>query len=117
MNDLLAKLIVCHLVGDFILQNDSMQEKSRDSFTCFIHCGMYTMPFMYVMGNTWHMPLLVLLIAVQHYFQDRYGLHLKWMKLYGQTPPEKWPVGPLCVDQSFHIGFICLAYSVVSRWM
>ena len=45
-------------------------------------------------------------ILAQHWAQDRFALHLKWMAAYKQTPPDKWPVGPLCMDQSWHLAFI-----------
>lgn len=52
--------------------------------------------------------MALILIGVQHYAQDRYALHLRWMKFYGQTPPDKWPVGPLCIDQAMHIVWIAI---------
>jgi hypothetical protein len=110
MNDLLPQLICAHLVGDFVLQNNDMaKNKASCSTWCAAHVAIYSIPFVIVcMTNKVPpvMPWLLLAILIQHYFQDRYALHLKWMKLYGQTPPDKWPTGPLCVDQAFHIGFI-----------
>lgn len=109
MNDLLPQLICAHLIGDFILQNERMAKfKAQDSAVCIFHVTIYALPFLIV---RWigcpDAPLWIFYaILIQHYFQDRYQLHLKWMTLYPQTPPDKWPTGPLCVDQAFHIGFI-----------
>ena len=108
MNNLLAYLIVAHLVGDFLLQDDDMQSKSRCSFTCSVHVGFYAIPFFFLWLNdaiTWWQ---VALILAQHWAQDRFGLHLKWMKFWGHTPPDRWPCGPLCIDQTMHLAWIAL---------
>jgi hypothetical protein len=104
---LLPVLIVAHLVGDFILQDDSMARlKSSSHWVCYRHIGFYSLPFA-VLLLSGLLPLWAFLaIMAQHYVQDRYALHLRWMKFYGQTPPERWPVGPLCVDQAMHLAWI-----------
>lgn len=101
---MLAYLIIAHLVGDFLLQNDYMQAKSRNSYICTLHVACYSVPFWGIGLPWWAYPA----IMIQHWLQDRFALHLKWMKLYKQTPPDKWTVGPLCMDQSFHLAFIAL---------
>lgn len=101
-------LIICHLVGDFVLQNHWMQQKSKNSVVCFIHVLFYSIPF----WIAWHFHAItagqLLLIQIEHFCQDRWALHLKWMKFFGQTTPDLWPVGPLCMDQTFHLAFIAL---------
>lgn len=107
----LALLFAAHLIGDFLLQNNWMQAKSKSSFVCTIHVIVYSLPFWPIL---WHVPIFPsCLIFVEHWLQDRFALHLKWMKFYRQTPPDKWPVGPLCVDQSFHLAFIAAIYVLV----
>jgi len=109
----LAILFACHLVGDFLLQNDWMQRKSKSSFVCTVHVAFYAVPFALFWwfndgyGTNWYrwarLPeLVVLLILCEHWLQDRFALHLRWMKIFGQTTPDKWPVGPLCIDQALH---------------
>lgn len=100
-------MIVAHVAGDFLLQNHWMQQKSKSSFVCSVHVLAYSLPF--VALTFWGLPLwAVAVILGQHWLQDRFGLHLYWMRLYGQTTPDKWPVGPLCMDQSMHLLFIGL---------
>lgn len=103
---MLAQLVCAHLVGDFLLQNDWMQRKSKSSLVCTIHVIWYSIPFwpLEIWGDL--PPLALGAILVQHWLQDRYSLHMKWMVAYGQTTPDKWPVGPLCIDQAWHIGFL-----------
>lgn len=104
----LAYLFVCHLIGDFLLQNDWMQAKSKNSVVCSVHVAAYSIPFWFMLWQG-HLPLwAVLLILTEHWLQDRFGLHLKWMKAYRQSSPDKWPVGPLCIDQAFHIASIAI---------
>lgn len=107
---MIALLIVCHLIGDFLLQNHWMQRKSQSPYVCTVHVCLYSWPFMILGIVHPHIipPWALGLILIQHWLQDRFALHLKWMKLYGQTPPEQWPMGPLLVDQAMHIAFLGL---------
>lgn len=105
---MLTQLICAHLVGDFLLQNHWMQQKSKSSFVCSVHVLCYSLPFLmlFIFAS---IPIWALAaIFTQHWLQDRFALHTKWMAIYGQTMPDKWPVGPLCMDQAWHIGFIWL---------
>jgi hypothetical protein len=105
---MISAIIICHLIGDFLFQNHWMQRKAKSSVVCSVHVLAYSMPFWFLATfggvGVWQ----VVLILVQHWLQDRFALHLRWMRLYQQTPPEIWPVGPLCVDQAWHIASIGL---------
>jgi hypothetical protein len=105
---MIGLLIAAHLFGDFPLQNHWMQAKSRSSFVCTVHVAAYMTGFIALacLGilPVWALPL----IAAQHWLQDRFALHTRWMKIYRQTPPDLWPVGPLCMDQAWHIAFLGL---------
>ena len=105
---MIALLIAAHAFGDFPLQNHWMQTKSKNSWVCTVHVAAYSLPFLALV--LWAgLPLWAFAaIITQHGLQDRFALHLKWMKLYRQTPPDMWPVGPLCMDQAWHIAFLGL---------
>ena len=106
---LLPYFLAAHLVGDFVLQNNWMSSRKAASHeVCSCHVGAYLLPFLGLVLFAGAPLWAVLLIGAQHYAQDRWALHLRWMKWYGQTPPDKWPVGPLCVDQSFHIAWMAV---------
>lgn len=114
MSMILPYLMIAHLVGDFLLQNHWMQAKSRSSWVCSVHVAAYSIPFWLcvLLGG---LPVWALVaILVEHWLQDRFVLHLGWMKAYKQSPPELWPVGPLCIDQSMHLAFIALV-SMIAR--
>lgn len=99
---LLPLLFIAHLAGDFLLQNHWMQRKSASSFVCTVHVLAYSLPFIALISlglSAWVLGL----ILCEHWLQDRFALHVKWMGLYRQTTPDKWPVGPLCVDQAWHL--------------
>lgn len=104
---MLPYFIAAHLAGDFLLQNNWMaSNKARSHVACAAHVATYLLPFIALValiGAPW---LSILLVGAQHYAQDRYALHLRWMTVYGQTPPDKWPVGPMCVDQAMHIAWM-----------
>jgi hypothetical protein len=113
VSDLLPYLMAAHVVGDFCLQNDWMSSRKASlHHVCLIHVAAYSLPFLLLIPRGLEL-LPLLAILGQHYAQDRYGLHLRWMRFYGQTPPERWSVGPLCVDQAMHIGWIALVCGVL----
>lgn len=106
-------LLVCHVIGDFLLQNDWMQEKSRNSFVCLVHVLCYLIPFT-AFTLAGGMPWAGLAaIGAMHYLQDRYALHLFWMALYKQTMPDKWPLGPFVMDQAWHIAQLAFVARMV----
>ena len=110
-------MIIAHLIGDFLLQNDWMQRKSKSSMVCTVHVLTYTIPFA-LLGIWGTLPwVAVAAISIQHWIQDRFALHIKWMGFYSQTTPERWPVGPLCIDQSFHLAWIAIVILTINGGM
>jgi len=101
-------LIAAHAFGDFPLQNHWMQRKASNSFVCTVHVAAYSLPFLalvFTLGLPWW---AFWAIVIQHWLQDRCALHIQWMRWYGQTKQEQWPIGPLCMDQAWHISFLGL---------
>lgn len=113
--NILSLLIGAHITGDFLLQNHWMQAKSKSSFVCSVHVFCYAIPFLELAVLGLISLTLVAVILCQHWLQDRFSLHLKWMKTFRQSPPDKWPSGPLCIDQAFHIGFLWLLCLIVQQ--
>ena len=102
---MLSLLIIAHLIGDLLLQNDWMQAKSRSHLHCLAHVALYATPFALLIAlglPVWAFAVIV----VQHYAQDRWALHLRWSRLIGHTPPDRWPIGPFVVDQAWHLAVI-----------
>ncbi len=106
-------LLAAHAFGDFPLQNHWMQTKSTSSWVCTVHVMAYSLPFLLLVLLA-GLPLWAFVaIITQHWLQDRFALHLKWMRFYGQTPPDKWPTGPLFMDQAWHVAFLGLIASLL----
>ncbi|MCK5542350.1 MAG: DUF3307 domain-containing protein [Desulfobacterales bacterium] len=60
--------IYAHLIGDYLFQNDWMAEnKKKNSVICLVHVFAYMTPFIFTQLNE----IQLLLIAGQHYAQDR----------------------------------------------
>jgi hypothetical protein len=103
---MLGYLIAAHAFGDFPLQNHWMQRKNSSSFVCTVHVAVYALPFLLLVWKVGLPWWALAAILVQHWLQDRFALHIRWMGFFGQTTPDMWPMGPLCMDQAWHISFL-----------
>lgn len=55
----LILLIMCHLVGDYILQSNFIAStKGKNWYHLFVHCVLYTVPFLIVFGWTWQLLII-----------------------------------------------------------
>lgn len=95
----ILRIIVAHMVGEYLLQNDWMQAKTSSWKVAGVHGLLYALAWI-VFTDVATMPII--LIAAVHATQDRYALHLKWMKLIKSSPSDKWPNGPWLHDQAWH---------------
>lgn len=74
-----ADQILCHLVGDYILQSDwQANEKTKRFLPAAIHAFTYSIPFALFNPSV----LAWLVILVSHFFIDRYRLarYVVWAK-------------------------------------
>ena len=61
--------LLVHLFGDYILQSDWMaMNKTKRTMPCFIHCVLYTLPFLFITQEL--LPLF--LIFLFHFLEDRW---------------------------------------------
>lgn len=50
----LVKLVICHLIGDYVLQTDFIAKtKGTNWYHLFVHCALYIVPFIIVFGLSW----------------------------------------------------------------
>ena len=93
--------IYAHLIGDYLLQNNWMAlNKKKNSWICLVHILTYMIPFLFTSIS----PLGLLLIAVQHYIQDRTYMIAWFCRVTGKFQPEIsnfW--GHVIVDNVVHI--------------
>ena len=98
--------IYAHLIGDFLLQNDWMAaNKKKDNFVCLVHIVTYMVPFLFTDFNL----IQLLLIAVQHYIQDRTNFvawFCKLTKKFQGKPIQS--LGYIIVDNIFHILWVAM---------
>jgi hypothetical protein len=85
-------LILCHLIGDYVLQSHKMAIRKTSSWRwACIHAAVYSLPFaalMVYLGGSVALPLLV--IGVTHAVIDRLGLAARWCRWYGVGHPGLW---------------------------
>jgi hypothetical protein len=78
--DALALQLVCHAVGDYVLQNHWMAINKTQAWPpALVHALFYTVPFAVVFGLV---PALAV-IGVTHAIIDRYRLANLWVKFWG----------------------------------
>lgn len=76
MIEILLKIIMCHLIGDYVLQSDFIaQTKGSNRYHLVVHCFLYIVPFYIVFGFDWK--LIVILIT--HIVID--PLKARWNKI------------------------------------
>lgn len=104
--------IFAHLIGDYIIQNDWMANRKKESSTiCLIHVLTYMIPFLFCGLSSWQFYL----IAVQHFAQDRTHFIRRFFDATGKRSFARSPMAPwslIVVDNIFHILFIALVVHV-----
>lgn len=100
-------LLVGHLVGDWLLQNDWMVRLKQNGLwnrAIFVHCLIYTLVLVLVhLGASSPpiaLPLFVSVVFFSHWIIDAAGLAPRWMRLFGQTDVSFMRIA---VDQVMHI--------------
>lgn len=99
------ELLIGHLVGDYILQNDWMAlNKKKSSLPCLVHCALYTLSV--AAFSLFALPLwAIAVIFVTHFIQDRTTIIGWWMNLVGQASFAKnlGPWSSIVVDNVWHL--------------
>ena len=67
MLEIIFKIIICHMLGDYVLQSDFIaQTKGNNWYHLFVHCILYILPFYLFFGFN----LDLLSIFAAHFFID-----------------------------------------------
>ncbi len=119
MDDLFARLILGHCLGDYIFQNDKMALRKNvkgGNLWCTIHAFIYSVSVCLFLWTT--NPLIFGLVFLSHWPIDRWSLGLRWIEWYKsvswrqvyQKKDEHWPVrlafgAPIyiIVDNTMHL--------------
>jgi biotin transporter BioY len=105
-----AWLLVAHLVGDWMLQNDWMARHKQDRLfnaAIALHCIMYTLV---TLGSLWLLTLknltqpayflFTLLIFLSHWVIDATALARHWARFFKQSDQR---FVHIMVDQTMHV--------------
>jgi len=129
MDDLFARLVLGHVLGDYLFQNSKMAiTKSQKGFPghlwCTIHCLIYSTCICLFLWKA--SPLIFVIAFLSHWPIDRTSFALKWMAFYGQTnwkkvyeeKKEHWEANLafgalvyIIIDNSMHIIIMWLVFS------
>lgn len=78
--ELLFKLILSHLIGDYVLQIDFIAKtKGNNIYHLLVHCILYAVPFYLWFGFTWHLIPLIIIHFVVDLLKARYKLVPYWL--------------------------------------
>jgi hypothetical protein len=103
-------LLVGHLVGDFLLQTDTMASFKVQSWPWMLrHVGLYMVVMTILVGAyalshsvpLWLVVVSLLWIALTHIGLDRRNFTQGWMRLVGISTDHPWL--PIVADQVFHL--------------
>ena len=100
-------LILGHLIGDYIVQNDWMAaNKTSRSWPCTVHCLLYTLAC--AATCFWFLPWWAYpVIFAAHWPVDRFRLAGRWMRnVSGQHAFATGPMSPwsiVVVDNTLHL--------------
>jgi len=73
MIELFIKLVLCHLVGDYVLQSNFLaQTKGKNWYHLFVHCALYCVPFYIVFGLTWQLAVIFIAHIIIDPLKARY---------------------------------------------
>ncbi len=115
----LSGMIIGHLVGDYLLQNDWMaKNKTSSTLVCLIHAGLWTEAVRLLEWDHWYLlqggPVSFWLL-VSHFLIDRYRLAWRSMAYTGQLAFRDGPLSPwsiIVVDNTWHLVTIWIAWAV-----
>lgn len=97
--------LLCHLVGDYCLQNQWMaSNKVKRSWPCLVHCLLYTLPFL-LLTQDW---ADLAIIFSTHFLIDRFRLASYWVHWYGIGKGDNVPAFlsvwlTIIVDNTAHL--------------
>lgn len=107
---MLAQMIVGHMIGDYLLQNDWMAlNKKRSSFHCAVHCLLWTAAVLACCGsaNLW----LAAWLFLTHFAIDRTQFVPWYMGVVGQAGfrDRMAPWSGIAVDNTWHLLTLIIA--------
>ena len=74
MLETIYKLIICHLIGDYVLQSDFIAKtKGENWYHLLVHCILYSVPFYFAFGFSWQLIFVIAMHMVIDPLKARYN--------------------------------------------
>ena len=128
MFDLGFSMILGHLLGDYVFQNDAMAQNKakkglKGSLYCLLHCIEYSLVVTFVMWLTGSIssslfPYIAVIAFVSHYPIDRISFAKWWLRHYNRknlplSPDSISPEGIMTYDAG--VFFYWFVYTLVDN--
>jgi len=100
-----ADQLLCHLIGDYVLQSDWMaSEKTKRLWPALVHAMVYAVPFMFLID--WHRPnpgYALSVIVITHQVIDHFRLarYVCWVKNLPSPKDYRFPWSE-CTATGYH---------------
>ena len=111
--------LICHLVGDYVLQTDWMAKKKTSSVAAaVVHSFFYALPFILITGWSWALfGIFATHINIDHYRLAGFVIRLKQWSWKNDTPSSATPPDInlmllIVIDNTMHltINFFSIKY-------
>ncbi|MDY4127679.1 DUF3307 domain-containing protein [Peptostreptococcus porci] len=74
MINLLTKIVMCHMIGDYVLQCDFIaQTKGKNWYHLFVHCVLYCVPFAILFGVDYKLGIIFISHLIIDPLKARYN--------------------------------------------
>lgn len=74
MINLLTKIVMCHMIGDYVLQCDFIaQTKGKNWYHLFVHCVLYCVPFAILFGIDYKLGIIFISHLIIDPLKARYN--------------------------------------------
>ena len=72
-------LILCHIIGDYVLQSDFIATtKGKNWYHLFVHCVLYVVPFYICFGFVWQLAAIFVAYLIIDPLKARYNKINYW---------------------------------------
>ena len=77
-------LIMCHMIGDYVLQSDFIaRTKGKNWYHLFVHCVLYIVPFYICFGFVWQLAVIFIVHLIIDPLKARYNKMNYWQDQVG----------------------------------
>lgn len=79
MIETIVLLVLCHLIGDYVLQCDFIAKtKGENWYHLFVHCALYVLPFYICFGFVWQLAIIFIAHIIIDPLKARYNKINYW---------------------------------------